>query len=44
MNGGVDAQRPALVAMLGLLLGLDDAERDAVLGINARRFYGAGDD
>ena len=31
-------------ATLELVLGLDDADRDAVLGVNARRFYGLGDD
>jgi L-fuconolactonase len=41
LGGGYSRWRSAT---LELLLGLDDAERDAVLGNNARRFYGLGDD
>jgi L-fuconolactonase len=41
LGGGYSRWRSAT---LELLLGLDDAERDAVLGDNARRFYGLGDE
>jgi len=40
LGGGYSRWRSAT---LELLRGLDDSERDAVLGDNARRFYGLGD-